>query len=106
MKHHDLVWKVLSGIPVEVFDEETHSVWSSDLWELVTPRPSGDFVGQRTIGSANIVSAYNLFCLKLLSSGEDHTNALSDFKDTLEYLESKKLIRRKPDKVRSTFRAV
>lgn len=106
MKHHDLVWRVLSGIPVEVFDEENHSVWSSDLWELVTPRPSGDYVGQRTIGSANIISAYNLFYIKILSSGEDPSNALSDFKDTLHYLEANKLIRRRPDKVRATFKTV
>lgn len=106
MKHHDLVWRVLSGIPIEVFDDEDYSVWSSDLWELVTPRPSGDFVGQRTIGSANIISAYNLFYLKLIANGENASNALADFKDTLAYLEQHKLIRRRPDKVRSTFRAV
>lgn len=106
MKHNDLVWRILSGIPVEVFDEENHSVWSSDLWELVTPRPSGDYVGQRTIGSANIISAYNLFYLKILASGEAIADPLSEFKATLEYLESNKLIRRRPDKVRATFKTV
>jgi hypothetical protein len=106
MKHHELVWKVLSGIPVEVFDDENYSVWSSDIWELVTPRPSGDFVGQRTIGSANLISAYNLFYLKLMTSGDDLSNAFEDFKNTLNYLEQNKLIRRRPDKVRATFRAV
>jgi hypothetical protein len=106
MKHHELVWKILSGIPVEVFDDENHSVWSSELWELVTPRPSGDFVGQRTIGSANLITAYNLFYLKLLSSGDDSSCALDDFKSTLNYLEQNKLIRRHPEKIRATFRAV
>jgi hypothetical protein len=106
MKHNDLVWRILSGIPIEVFDDENHSVWSSELWELVTPRSSGDFVGQRTIGSANIISAYNLFYLKLLSSGDSSKNALSDFKDTLSYLEQNKLIRRRPERVRATFKTV
>jgi hypothetical protein len=106
MKHNDLVWRILSGIPVEVFDEENHSVWSSDLWELVTPRPSGDYVGQRTIGSANIVSAYNLFYLKSISEGADNGDILLDFKATLEYLEQQKLIRRRPDKLRATFKTV
>jgi hypothetical protein len=106
MKHHDLVWKILSGIPVEVFDDEDYSVWSSDLWELVAPRSAGDFVGQRTIGSANIISAYNLFHLKLISSGETSENALAEFKATLEYLEQHKFIRRRPDRIRATFKTV
>lgn len=106
MKHYDLVWRVLSGIPIEVYDDETHSVWSSDLWELVAPRPEGDYAGQRTIGSANMLSAYNLFCLKLISSGEGSSDSLSEFKATLEYLESSKLIRRRPERVRATFKAV
>jgi hypothetical protein len=106
MKHHELVWRILSGIPVEVFDDVDHSVWSSELWELVVPRSVGDFAGQRTIGSANIISAYNLFYLKTISSGETAENAIAQFKDTLEYLEQNKLIRRRPDRVRATFRTV
>ena len=106
MKHHELVWKILSGIPVEVFDEESYSVWSSELWELVVPRSTGDFIGKRTIGSANIISAYNLFYIKLISSGQSSENALADFKTTLDYLEQNKLIRRRPDHIRATFRAV
>lgn len=106
MKHHELVWRILSGIPIEVFDESDHSVWSSELWELVTPRSIGDHAGQRTIGSANIVSAYNVFYLKLLANHDSVDNALLDFKNTLAYLETNKLIRRRPEMVRSTFRTV
>jgi hypothetical protein len=106
MKHNELVWRILSGIPIEIFDDDNHSVWNSELWELVSPRSSGDYAGQRTIGSANIISAYNLFYLKLIASGEDAQNALSDFKDTLTYLEHNKLIRRRPDKLRATFKTV
>lgn len=106
MKHYDLVWRILSGIPIEVYDEDNHSVWNSELWELVTPRSSGDFEGQRTIGSANIISAYNLFYLKLLASGDSSDNAITDFKDTLNYLEQNKLIRRRPDRIRATFKTV
>lgn len=106
MKHHDLVWRILSGIPIEVFDESDRSVWSSELWELVTPRNAGDHAGQRTIGSANIVSAYNVFYLKLLATQDSVDNALLDFKNTLAYLETHKLIRRRPETLRSTFRTV
>ena len=101
------MWKVLSGIPIEVFDEENHSVWSSDLWELVQPRTEGDYVGKRTIGSANIVSAYNLLHLKLIGdqTGES-VDSLTLFRSVLEELQANNLIRRKPERVRELFRTV
>ena len=37
-----LVWKILGGMPVEVFDEDDGSVWENTMWELVRPRPEGD----------------------------------------------------------------
>jgi hypothetical protein len=95
----------VSGIPVEVFDEENHSVWSSDLWELVTPRAEGDYVGKRTIGSANIVSAYNLLHLKLLADNNT-SDSLQVFKHSLEELQAHNLVRRRPERVREGFRAV
>jgi hypothetical protein len=106
MRYHELVWRIVSGIPVEVFDEENHSVWSSELWELVSPRTSGDYAGQRIIGSANLVSAYNIFYLKSISDGIEMSDLLAEFKTTLHYLEQQKLIRRRPDKVRATFKTV
>ena len=100
-----IVWKVLSGIPVEVFDEEAHSVWSSDLWELVASRTEGDYVGKRTIGSANIVTAYNLLHLKLLAENST-SDSLALFKTLLEELQAHNLIRRRPERVRELFRTV
>ncbi len=100
-----LVWKVLSGIPVEVFDEESHSVWSSDLWELVQPRTDGDYQGKRTIGSANIVSAYNLLHLKLLADSNNN-DSLTIFKTTLEELQKANLVRQRPERVREKFKTV
>ena len=100
-----LVWKVLSGIPVEVFDEENHSVWSSDLWELVDPRTEGDYLGQRTIGSANIVSAYNLLHLKLLADANSEDSLLL-FKQLMSELQAANLIRQRPERIRERFRTV
>jgi hypothetical protein len=106
MRHYDLVWRILSGIPIEVYDETDYSVWSSEMWELVAARTEGDFAGQRTIGSANIISAYNLFHLKMIANHETVDNTLAEFKSTLDYLEKNKLIRRRPEKLRSTFKTV
>ena len=101
------MWKILSGIPVEVFDEETHSVWANDLWELVTPRTEGDYAGQRTIGSANIITAYNLLHLKIVESNEGgEIDSLALFRNAVEHLREQKLIRKRPERVRETFKTV
>lgn len=100
-----LVWKILSGLPVEVYDEEDHSVWSNDLWELVVPRTEGDYAGQRTIGTANIVTAYNLLHLKLVESDET-VDSLALFREVMELLNKENLIRRRPERVRQLFKTV
>lgn len=108
-QYKDLVWKVLSGLPIEVYDEENYSVWENELWELVSPRPEGDFVGTRIIGSANIVAALNILHQKVLivnSRNEDASHITEIFKEILEELQREKLIRRKPDKIRETFKVV
>ena len=103
----ELVWRILSGIPVEVFDEDNYSVWSNDLWELTQPRVDGDYAGQRTIGSANIVSAYNLLHIQLLRDAtEQPTESLAIFKTVLEELQSNNLVRKRPDRLRATFKTV
>jgi hypothetical protein len=107
------VWKILSGMPIEVFDEENYSVWENDLWELVSPRSEGDFAGSRLIGSANMVTAFNIIHQKLLINQvrqqhtvDSTTRSLDLFKEILDYLQQQKLIRKKPHKVRKTFQIV
>ena len=39
---NDLVWKILSGMPVEVFDDDSGEVWGNVMFELVRPRLEGD----------------------------------------------------------------
>jgi hypothetical protein len=99
------VWKVLSALPIEVYDEIDHSVWDNELWELVIPRSDGDYVGKRTIGSANIISAYNLLHLKLVAESDD-ADSFMLFRSCLEDLNSHNLIRRRPERVRQSFRTV
>lgn len=100
-----LVWKVLSGIPIDVFDDESGEIWEGSLWELVVPRSAGDYAGSREIGSANLISAYNLLYLKIIMNSSA-AETLERFKTVLETLESRKLIRKRPDKVRQTFKVV
>ena len=104
-EHISLVWKVLSGIPVEVFDEEAKKVWHSSLWELTSARLEGTFAGQRVIGAGNIVTAYNLLQTKLITE-DIKVDSLDYFAKTLEELSNRKLIRKRPERVRETFKAV
>ena len=109
----DTVWRIISGMPIEVFDEEKYSVWENDLWELVSPRREGDFKGSRVIGSANMITAFNIVHQKLLIKQIQHvhdvdstTRNLVLFKQVLEHLQEQKLIRKKPHRVRQTFQVI
>jgi hypothetical protein len=105
----DLVWRIVGGMPVEVFDEDTDEVWENSLWELVNSRPEGDFAGTRAIGSANLVTALNLLHQKMLiNSSESATSdhSLEIFNDIMSQLQERKLIRHKPERVRQTFKIV
>ena len=105
--YSQLVWKVLSALPIEVYDDVDHSVWDNELWELVIPRTEGDYVGKRTIGSANIISAYNLLHLKLITDDEgEQVDSFSLFRSCLNELNKLNLIRRRPERVRQSFRTV
>ena len=106
-----IVWRVLRGMPIEVFDDENHSVWENCVWELVDTRLEGDFKGSRIIGSANVVAALNILHQKILvryTEAEEDTTKISMnlFKNILEALSEQKLIRRKPGKLRQTFKVV
>lgn len=107
------VWRIISGMPVEVFDEENYSVWENDLWELVSPRREGDFKGSRAIGSANIITAFNIIHQKMLIKQlqevhevDSTTRNFELFKLILDHLQEQKLIRKKPHKVRQTFQVI
>ena len=107
----NIVWKVLKGMPIEVFDDENHHVWENSAWELVKPRLEGDFKGERIIGSANMVAALNILHQKILvrytESNEDTTKiSISIFREILDSLSDQKLIRRKPEKARQSFTVV
>lgn len=105
--YSQIVWKVLSGIPIEVYDDVDHSVWENAVWELVVPRFEGDYSGKRTIGSANIISAYNLLHLKLLADSEgSEIDSFALFRASIDELCQLGLIRKRPEKVRESFRTV
>ena len=57
---YKLIKKVVTSMPIDVFDDDTGEVWESCNYELFTPRPEGDYEGSREIGAANLISAYNL----------------------------------------------
>ena len=42
-KAKKLVWKVLSSMPIDVFDDDEGSIWESSSYELNDPRPEGDY---------------------------------------------------------------
>lgn len=109
-----MVWNILKGMPIEVFDDELGEVWENDTFELVNSRSEdGDYKGTNTIGSANIVTALNMINQKLVISNvsNDSITNTADisyelFNEVLQELQDKKLIRKKPEKVRQTFKVI
>lgn len=108
-----IVWNILKGMPIEVFDEDEGTVWENDTYELVSPRKEGDFEGTRVIGSANIVTALNMLNQKLVinnAAKDDIVNtaemSFELFSEVMEELQTKKLIRKIPAKIRSTFKLI
>lgn len=105
----ELVWRIIGGMPVEVFDEESEEIWENSMWELVRVRPEGDFAGTRAIGSANLVTALNMVHQKMLihtSQGTTSNQSMTLFNEAMQQLQERKLIRRKPERVRETFRVI
>ena len=64
-----MVWKILCGMPIEVFDEDDDTVWENETWELVKTRTEGDYKDSRAIGSANLITALNMVHQRLLVDG-------------------------------------
>jgi len=113
-KHHvQLVWNILKGMPIEVFDDEEKQIWENDTYELVTSRDEGDFKGSRAIGSANLVTALNIINQKIVIENLADRNirhsadiAQKLFAEIIEQLQKEKLIRKIPAKVRQTFKLI
>ena len=107
-----LVQRVVTGLPVEVYDDETEEIMSVPDYELCTPRPSGDCAGSREIGSANLIISYNMLYKKLYSKNRTipkadlNATSLSLFKDAIDYLIENRVIRVVPELQRQTFKLV
>ena len=108
-----LVWKIIQGMPIEVFDDDSGEIWENDTWELVRSRTEGDYAGSRAIGSANLVTALNMLHQKLVikHAANDHVKDTSKqslrlFTEVMDNLQERKLIRKRPEKVRETFKIV
>ena len=109
-KYDDMVWKILGGMPIEVFDEDDDTVWENETWELVKTRTEGDYKDSRAIGSANLITALNMVHQRLLVDGtkSDDITKLSHeiFNNILETFIENKLIRKRPENIRKTFQLV
>ena len=113
-KAKKLVWKVLSSMPIDVFDDEDGSIWESTNYELRDPRIEGDFKGSREIGAANIVSAFNLLHQKMLIAELSKDDGFSDcadecielFSNIMDDLQDAKLVRKRPEHLRETFTVI
>lgn len=104
-----IVWKILKGPPIDVIDDdiENQPVHLNGVLELVHPRSDGDHAGSREIGSANIITAYNLVHMKKIKNAAyDNTSTIDIYKQIIDSLISERLIRRKPAVIRETFKVI
>ena len=109
-----LIWKVISSMPIDVFDDDEGSIWEVGSYELRNPRPEGDYEGSREIGAANLVSAFNLLHQKMLIAELSSDDGFSDcgeealdmFKDVMDDFEKENLIRKRPEYIRENFRVI
>lgn len=101
-----IAWRVLSGLPIEVLDDDTEQLIENPMWELVNPRLEGEYKGSRMIGSGNVVTALNLIQQKLIADNPNYESSMYAFNQVLVYLEQEKMIRKKPEKQRQTFKIV
>jgi len=111
---YKLIRKVITSMPIDVWDDDTGEVWEACTWELFDPRPEGDCAGSREIGAANLISAFNLLHQKMLISElskEDFDEtieyrSLELFKEIMEQLEKERIIRKTPTSLRENFKVI
>lgn len=101
-----IIWRVLRSMPITILDDDSEQVLENELWELVDERLEGDYAGSRIIGSANLVTAFILVQQKRIAKNPNSESTRYIFDQALEYLEKERFIRRKPEKLRQTFKAV
>jgi hypothetical protein len=101
----DIIWKTLSGAPIEIHDETSNTVVSGKIWELVAVRIKGDYTGSREIGAGNLISAYNLANTMHIEQGLEGLK-IYQFKEILDELSAERLIRRRPEVARQKFKVV
>ena len=110
-----IVRRILTGLPIEIFDDEHDTVSSVPDYELVKARPEGACVGSREIGSANMVMAYNLLYQKLVAShwknggsneNDNYLLAKKLFEESMTELQTERTIRKKPEVQRKSFKIV
>ena len=110
-----IVRRIITGLPIEIFDDERETVSSVPDYELVEARPEGDCVGSREIGSANMVMAYNLLYQKLVATHWKHGGSTKNdnyllakklFDESMAELQTERTIRKKPELQRKLFRIV
>ena len=108
----NIIKRVVTSLPVEVLDDESGELWSVGEYELVEGRPSGDCAGSREIGSANLIISYNMLYKKLYSKNrtipksELTTQSISLFKEAINDLIEKRIIRVVPELQRQTFKLI
>ena len=108
----NIIKRVVTSLPIEVLDDETGEQWTVGEYELVNERPSGECAGSREIGSANLIISYNMLYKKLYSKNRtipksELTNkSLTLFKDAIDELIEKRIIRVVPELQRQTFKVV
>jgi len=104
---------ILTGNPVKILDDESHSIIENELWELVHPRTQGEYASTRVIGSANIALAFNIVrqsiildSIKYTDSSNSLERCAEEFAAALYELQQQRIIRKKPQKLRSSFKLV
>lgn len=109
----DTISTVLLGEPVTIYDENSSCTLENELWELVQPRSSGGYQHSRVIGSANIAVAFNFvrqsIIIEQLRSNETSNSlerCIELFNAALLHLQQNKLIRKKPHRVRQSFKVI
>lgn len=105
-----LVFRIVSGIPLSLFDEEHEVFWSVPDLELVEERTEGTYKGSREIGSGNLVAAFNLLYQKSIANSSEYEDfqlfMFEFFKKVINHLQSENKIRKKPELVRQQFKVV
>lgn len=104
-EYSELVYRVLSSVPIYIINDDHSIVDKNVLWELTKPRNTGTYKGSQEIGMANLVAALNLLIIKAAANHYEG-NSHELFMDVLRDLQDKRLIRKSPTQIRKSFKLV